>query len=49
MMTHRANMIASPVFEDDVDKTRMASVLHKLLVYTIVLLCVLVITLFCTS
>jgi len=44
-MTHIAKMIASPVFQDDADKTRMASMLYKLLVYAIVFLCVLVITL----
>lgn len=45
MMSHIAKMIASPVFEDDADKTRMASVLHKLLAYTIVFLLMLVVVL----
>ncbi len=45
MISHIEKIIAPPVFEDDADKTRMVSVLHKLLSYTIAFLIVLEITL----
>ena len=45
MLSHIQKIVTPPVFQDDADKTRMASMLHKLLTYTIAFLVVLEITL----
>jgi len=40
-MSYLQKLLTAPVFEDDADKTRTASVLHKLLISAIVFLMVL--------